>query len=188
MGESERNAEGGKPTITRGSAAWAGLTGGLIGSLVGLAGSVMVYVQADRAREAEAADHRAEVRREAYTDFVADAEAFWTQSRTMRNYLAQFSGDEKDRENLRHHHNELFIPAYDKLVQREAVVKLVGTEPVRQKLAAAALLREQLSDVEWDHYQHTQNAQTATAELNEAIDAHRHAVEAFTTRADDEVL
>ncbi|MFJ3914111.1 hypothetical protein [Streptomyces vinaceus] len=77
----------GEPSDERGtggtfrlSGARAALVGALIGALAGLLGSVLVFVDSGQDREAQAAAHRADVRRSAYVELGAAVKGYITQA------------------------------------------------------------------------------------------------------------
>lgn len=140
----EQEHESGTVRSARRGTTLAALGGALIGALTGLAGSMLVYVQADRTLKVTSEARQADVRRAAYAGLGSNFQTFKSEIIGVRNYVVSSASTPEERE---HQYNDRYIPAYAKLTQGEVTVRLVGTDSGKQAMAQSVPLREDLKDM-----------------------------------------
>ncbi|WP_158708553.1 hypothetical protein [Streptomyces sp. NRRL S-244] len=177
----------------------AALGGALIGALSGLAGSVLVYNEAEKtrqdgveARQAEDAERRADIRRGAYVDLAASSNKFVDQATALlaASFLPQNSAEDMHRQE-----SEKYMPAHTALVQSLATVRLVTTDEGRRGLVELGttfrLINEKATN--WNAKDRAEgfteeHLNKLSAEFLSAEDKHLAALRKFLDRAAHEVL
>ncbi|MFD2122548.1 hypothetical protein ACFSNO_28610 [Streptomyces cirratus] len=101
----------------RWGSARAALAGTLIGALAGLAGSVLGYYDAEKAREAEAEARRADIRRQAYGAFGTKFQDLVTEMASLQNFLLQYRNGITEGE-LKRQNNEKYVRAYQRMCRQ----------------------------------------------------------------------
>jgi hypothetical protein len=143
----ETNDDGGEGHFRPGSSnrrvAWAALGGSLIGAVTGLAGSLLVYLQAENTREMTAEQRTADIRRDAYSDLVNRFQTYKTESNSYVNLI----NEEASNEELITQYNDKVIPAFDHLQKAESLGRLVGTESARASIKQIGTLYNKVSEI-----------------------------------------
>ncbi|MFD9270948.1 hypothetical protein ACFWB1_26170 [Streptomyces goshikiensis] len=165
----------------------AALAGTLIGALAGLAGSVLGYYDAGKAREAAAEARRADIRRQAYAAFGTKVQDLATEMESLRNFLIQYQNGISTEE-LKQQNNDEYVPALQRILQEEVNVRLVGTPEARKWLAKTVPPRKAAVDLLGDRYLGRNKAENWADEMGEVIEKYRTAVEIFMKHVDAEVF
>ncbi|WP_159047384.1 hypothetical protein [Streptomyces sp. XY332] len=128
----------GQRTNVRGgsSSRWvalAGIAGTLIGSLGGIAGSILVYQQNEDAQKHAREERRADIRRKSYVDLVSEYQTWEIKANGVSNILDAWILEKDEKESLKtlqmalEEYNKSFVPAHTRSWQTEVAVILVGT-------------------------------------------------------------
>ncbi|MBT2481972.1 hypothetical protein [Streptomyces sp. ISL-94] len=183
--EEQEHASGTVRSARRGTTL-AALGGALIGALTGLAGSVLLYVQADKTQRTTSQARQADVRRAAYAGLGTNFQTFKSEIQGVRNYVTAPVSTQEERE---HQYNDRYIPAYAKLTQAEVTVRLVGTDSGKQAMARSVTLRENLRDMVAAAFTATTlDNLKFTKEFNVALMKYEQAINAILDKATEEVL
>ncbi|WP_274562445.1 hypothetical protein [Streptomyces spiramyceticus] len=165
----------------RQSPAFAALGGALIGAAVGLVGSVLVFIQAERAQDATEHARQSDVRRNAYAEVGTSSQSFRTEIGSVVNFIGEATDEE-----TQERHNTHYVPALTKLVQAEQTSRLVGTTETRKMLARTVPPRERLSEMVAFSMQGVEPLDVD--KFDHWMKKYEKAFEAFLDRADDEVI
>ncbi|WP_158827781.1 hypothetical protein [Streptomyces sp. NRRL S-118] len=177
--QEERKSPGGKVYAWQNPAVSA-LMGALIGAMAGLAGSVLVYVQAERVQDATANARRSDIRRSAYVEVGTSSQSFRTEMNGVVNFIGEASTAQVEEV-----HNTRYIPAANKLVQAETTARLVGTAESRRMLARTVPHRESLAEMVALAFQ----GETLDVDkYSEVMKKYEDAFAAFMNEADEEVI
>ncbi|MGX1502715.1 UNVERIFIED_CONTAM: uncharacterized protein HemX [Streptomyces graminofaciens] len=172
--------EQGSPSDRRSSrqnTAFAALSGALIGAVVGLVGSVLVFIQAERVQDATENARQSDVRRNAYAEVGTSSQSFKTEINSVVNLLGEVEVQEQ--------HNDYYVPAINKLMQAETTARLVGTTETRKMLAQTVPHREKLMEMVAEAYQ---GGNLDPNKYLAELEKYEKSFEAFLDRADDEVI
>lgn len=149
----------------------------MIGAVVGLVGSVLVFIQAERVQDATENARQSDVRRNAYAEVGTSSQSFKTEISSVVNLLGEVEVQEQ--------HNDHYVPAINKLMQAETTARLVGTTETRKMLAQTVPHREKLMEMVAEAYQgEVLDLDKYLAEMEK----YEKSFEAFLNRADDEVI
>ncbi|CAL9624786.1 MULTISPECIES: hypothetical protein [unclassified Streptomyces] len=126
--------------------ALAGIAGTLIGSLGGVAGSILVYQQNEDTQNRAREERRADIRRKSYVDLVTEYQTWKSKAIGVSNILDAWISEEDEKASAETHqaaldeYNKAFVPAHSRSWQTETAVVLVGTPGAgdfARKLSAA---------------------------------------------------
>ncbi|MEU3777422.1 hypothetical protein AB0F11_30365 [Streptomyces sp. NPDC032472] len=126
--------------------ALAGIAGTLIGSLGGVAGSLLVYQQNEDTQKHAREERRADIRRKSYVDLVSEYQTWEIKANGVSNILDAWVLEKDEKESAKTYqmaldeYNKAFIPAHTRSWQTEVAVILVGTPSsgdIARKLSAA---------------------------------------------------
>ncbi|WP_284577136.1 hypothetical protein [Streptomyces sp. 2P-4] len=126
--------------------ALAGIAGTLIGSLGGIAGSILVYQQNEDTQKRAREERRADIRRKSYVDLVSEYQTWQSKALGVSNMLDAWILEKDEKASAKTHqaaldeYNASFVPAHSRSWQTETAVLLVGTPSagdIARKLSAA---------------------------------------------------
>ncbi|MER6392777.1 hypothetical protein ABT236_30475 [Streptomyces sp. NPDC001523] len=173
----------------------AALGGALIGALTGFAGSILTYNSAEHtrqdqveARQAEDAEHRADVRREAYVGLSTSTHNYMQQATEMLSTCIDPKSGEEDR---RRQWDSKYAAASKELNGAVAAAFLVTTEQGRHDLDKLGIQSTHLGQIIGDaHVKGPENLDAAKASRDfiEALKQHVAALQTFMKRAAAESL
>ncbi|MFF3862112.1 hypothetical protein [Streptomyces sp. NPDC002209] len=174
----------------------AALGGALIGALAGLGGSVLVYTEAKHARQdeaearqTEADERRADIRRGAYVDLSTSTTRFIIQASDLLIMSLDPSKTDKDRTRL---FDEKYAPANADLARAVTTVRLVTTEAGKRDLDEIGIHYIHAGKLVNDTYAATSlegiDAKKTHEEFLEAVRQHLAALRKFMDRAAGESL
>ncbi|MFF0159821.1 hypothetical protein ACFYRY_20130 [Streptomyces sp. NPDC005263] len=157
--------------------AWAALGGSLIGALTGLAGSLLVYKQAEDNREATAHQRTSDVRRAAYGELVNSFQRYKTETNGYRNLL----NEDAEAQELLSHYNGKVVPAFSKMQQAESLGRLVGTGSARASIKQMSALDDKVGEIFAAETVDLNRFDVTMAEFTKVVDA-------FVYRVDQEII
>ncbi|MFJ6142566.1 hypothetical protein ACIQH7_03130 [Streptomyces anulatus] len=183
--QGDRSSRGTGQSVRQGTAL-AALGGALIGALTGLAGSLLVYVQAEENQKTASNGRRADIRRAAYVGLGTSFQSFKTEITGVRNFITNPSVTKEQRE---HQYNKMYVPAYDRLMQADVTVRLVGTAVGKDVLAKSVPQRETLKDMIAAAFTDAElDAAKFAKEFDDALLDYEQAINAVIDKVDAEVL
>ncbi|MFI5739843.1 hypothetical protein ACIA9I_15885 [Streptomyces anulatus] len=183
--EADRSSRGAGQSVRRGNAL-AALGGALIGALTGLAGSALVYVQAEETQKTASHGRQADIRRAAYVGLGTSFQSFKTEIIGVRNFITNPAATKEQRE---HQYNKMYVPAYDRLMQADVTVRLVGTAVGKGALAQSVPQREKLKNMIVTAFTATElDAVKFAKEFDDALLEYEQAIDAVIDKVDAEVL
>lgn len=121
----------------------AGLIGALVGAIAGFGGSYLLYLQGQAADVSSSADRLADIRRNAYGDFVG-------QSQAVRNDIILFNNQvasKKSESELYSTYAKVIAPDLTKYAKSRTVVALIGTPSVTAAADSMGDARDRLTEL-----------------------------------------
>jgi hypothetical protein len=121
-------------------AAWIGLLGVLIGALFGFGGTFLVFLQANGVADQASANRAADIRRAAYSDFVAQTQSARAGFIEMNN-LYVLKGSQEELKKL---YAEDVSPRFVEFARLRTVVALVAPKDVDDAATAVSDIRDNM--------------------------------------------
>ncbi|OKJ09632.1 hypothetical protein AMK20_19135 [Streptomyces sp. TSRI0261] len=183
--QGDRSSRGAGQSVRQGTAL-AALGGALIGALTGLAGSLLVYVQAEETQKTASNGRQADIRRAAYVGLGTSFQSFKTEITGVRNFIINPTVTKEQREDQ---YNKMYVPAYDRLMQADVTVRLVGTAVGKDVLAQSVPQREKVKDMIAAAFTAAELDTVKFAkEFDDALLEYEQAINAVIDKVDAEVL
>ncbi|WP_166353580.1 hypothetical protein [Phytoactinopolyspora limicola] len=125
------------------TSAWIGLVGVAIGAILGLSGSLLLYFQGNNIHDVAAQNRVADIRRAAYSDFVAQTQSVRGTFTTFHNQVVNGAKGQE----LFTLYNEIIAPELVKYARVASSIELVAPPSVGDASRKVSLVRDRFSEL-----------------------------------------